>query len=162
MVPAGSKCFALQAIQAVQWWCAWVAPSLKCLAKYFQKTIFFSNYFQLKSQRKPIEIDDLHILISHENLHRCDVIPWWYFLVGWNFRMIVNPSKGCPTMSKHPRMLEGSPLNMFSFLSKRLQWTGLLVNDLNLLDKLMVWKCHLIPRRLARSLSRRICLFWGF
>ena len=75
MVP-GSKCFALQAIQAVQWWCAWVAPSLKCLAKYFQKTFFFSNYFQLKSQRKPIEIDDLHILISHENLHRCDVIPW--------------------------------------------------------------------------------------
>ena len=30
--------------------------------------------------------------------------------------MIVNPSKGCPTMSKHPRMLEGSPLNIYVFI----------------------------------------------
>ena len=38
--------------------------------------------------------DDLMILVGRENSHRYDVIPWWYFSLGWDFRIIVHSVKG--------------------------------------------------------------------
>ena len=57
-------------------------------------------------------------------------------------------------MSKHPITLAGSPLNEFSSLCKRSEWTRLLLNVVNFWTKLMVCSRRYMPRRLAISLSR--------
>ena len=57
-------------------------------------------------------------------------------------------------MSKHPITLEGFPLNRFSSLCERSEWTRLLLNVVNFWTKLMVCSRRYMPRRLAISLSR--------
>ena len=115
------------------------------LGKIFSAHKLKLSYFQLNSN---IRIDVVLFL----NDIFCGVgISELYFTL----------SKGCQEMSKHSRTLLGLLLNTFSLLSQKIQSTRELLNEENLLTKLMDCQGRLIPTRSVRSLSR-IYLFWAF